>query len=215
MFTKCYNGVEPLPNLMEVCKSLGMHRDAGAVFDGSLYIGYPYYTLPCLFKHQITECVKKNSVIEVLPHKIVLSETEGVSSSPLLITGPMGYLYMEGEEYPEGFFCSEYDSICTAAIAEKNGKLVWFSSPELLCSDYDISGDNMSLFLSAVAFLDGREAVPNISDINLAIDALVIPSQIKKTIFFIFLFFIPSAPFMLFLPRPVKVKKAKQRKSPV
>ena len=55
MFTKCYNGVEPLPNLMEVCKSLGMHRDAGAVFDGSLYIGYPYYTLPCLFKHQITE----------------------------------------------------------------------------------------------------------------------------------------------------------------
>ncbi len=164
-----YNGTD-MPNLMSVMEAYGVTMEQGVVFEGSAngYYQYPYWLLPEIKTHTITEPLTEGYYIlypQAQALTIAQELPDGVTVSPLLSTTSSGYIKRDVSnlttlEKEDGDAEGAY--AVAAAISDENtgAQAVWFSGAFFTQSNFDevVSGANTDLFLNAVSWMCKSES---------------------------------------------------------
>jgi len=187
-----FTGTEPdkFENLNVLCGEYGLIRQEGLLVEGSANhyaSNVPYYVIPNFSQNStsatITSKLPENSpVILRYAHGILASEeVEGSSFNviPLLSSSSSAYIKVNVNENStaakeegdiEGTFL--YGAIGEKITsAEKNGKLVWFSSADIISEDLAAYA-NIDYFMSLVTNLCEKEASVAIATKPMQVEAL-------------------------------------------
>ena len=161
---------EDMPSLLKVTQSMGLSTQNGLIVEGDNRMhlnGYPYYLLPDLQSHEITDSLidGRYYVLMSLAQPIVETGSGEATVSFLMTTSSSAYVKADGleAEYVQKEDGDETGTFHPAAAAENgNGKLYWFTSAEILNSRLDrmVSGANSNLFMNALNWMcDQTESI--------------------------------------------------------
>ena len=161
---------EDMPSLLKVTQSMGLSTQNGLIVEGDNRMhlnGYPYYLLPDLQSHEITDSLidGRYYVLMSLAQPIVETGSGEATVSFLMTTSSSAYVKADGleAEYVQKEDGDETGTFHPAAAAENgNGKLCWFTSAEILNSRLDrmVSGANSNLFMNALNWMcDQTESI--------------------------------------------------------
>lgn len=156
-----------MENLLRVTASMGMTAGEGIIVEGdkNMHLNhYPYYLLPRLSSHEITDPLIDGHyyVLAPLAQPIVRTEDSDASVSTLLETSASAYakaagLAMETTAKEEG----DTDGAFTVAAASKRGegRIVWMTSATLTEDNVNamVSGGNSNLFMNSVNWMCDRQ----------------------------------------------------------
>lgn len=170
---------EDMPNLLKVTQSMGLTAQDGLVVEGDNRMhlnGYPYYLLPDLDSHEITDSLidGRYYVLMTLAQPIVETGNSEATVSFLMTTSSSAYVKADGQD-AESVQKEEGDETGTfhpaAASENGDGKLCWFTSAEMLNSRLDrmVSGANSNLFMNALNWM--CDQVESISIRSKSLDA--------------------------------------------
>lgn len=162
-----YMDIEDMPNLLSVTQTMGLTAGDGLIIEGDLSKSisrYPYYLLPDIASHTITEPLTTGRYYVMMPMAQPLLETEDSQASVtwLLTTSDQAYAKAAGMEITttekedgdtEGPF------YVGAASELGEGKLVWYSSTDMLQQQVDamVSGANGNLFMNTLNWMCEQE----------------------------------------------------------
>ena len=161
---------EDMPSLLKVTQSMGLSTQNGLIVEGDNRMhlnGYPYYLLPDLQSHEITDSLidGRYYVLMSFAQPIVETGSGEATVSFLMTTSSSAYVKADGleAEYVQKEDGDETGTFHPAAAAENgNGKLCWFTSAEILNSRLDrmVSGANSNLFMNALNWMcDQTESI--------------------------------------------------------
>lgn len=182
---------QPMENLNELMRQYGVQVQEGVLVEGnSNYYMWeaPYYLLPVLQSHVITDPLSEGGYKVLLPiaQGLAIDETlpENTSVSSLLLSSPASYSKLAGLQL------TTYDKedgdvdgpFHLAVAAEKTideqttGHAVWISCPMILDEGVNaqISGGNLDFFLNAINWMCEQEDRVSIRVKSLAYESLVI-----------------------------------------
>lgn len=184
-----------LTNLYALGAEYGIEASNQIVFEGNsnYYYQYPYYLLPEKQSHTITAPIIDGNyyILQPIAHGLKIKEN---IRSTLEITGllqttdssyakadPQNAATLEQEEGDlKGPF---YTGIAvTESFDEKETKLVWFSSSNMLDDPINtaVSGANSNLVLNAAGWMCDREETVSIRSVSLDAGPLVVTSGQKN-----------------------------------
>ena len=159
-----------MENLLRVTAKMGMTAGEGLIVEGDRNMRlsrYPYYLLPDIASHDITEPLIEGRyyVLAPLAQPILETEDSDAAVSPLLKTSDSAYakaagLAMESTEKEEG----DADGAFTVAAASElgEGRMVWIASARLMEDNVNamVSGGNSDLFMNSLDWMcDQQETI--------------------------------------------------------
>ncbi len=171
-------------NLSSVGEYYGITPDWGLVVEGSSdhYYTYPYFLLPHIGTHAITESMETAVRYVMLPYAMGLKKAETapratVKLTDLLYTSNSAYSKhgeIESVEKADGDGAGPF-TIAMAA-EEGNAKLVWFTSPYIIDEQIDqyVAGGNSSYFLSTMGWIGGKSDSISIATKKMQVQALTL-----------------------------------------
>jgi len=199
---------ERLTNLESLTSSYGVTAQDGIVVEGnqnnSIW-GNPFYLLPALQTHEITDPLLKGNYYVMLPlaQGLKISETlpENTTVTSLLNTSDLAYSKLAGyamETYEkqdgdlEGGF--SLGVAITDTVGEgKQTNIVWISSAELVNDNVNssVSGGNLDFFMNAINWMCQRENRISIRAKAIENEYLTIPTGSASTMKLLMLGVIP------------------------
>lgn len=168
---------QALPNLEGLMAGYGVTAQTGIVLEGDQNFQLsqgPYYLLPELGSHTITDPLLEGGYYVLLPvaQGLTVSETlpDGVSVTSLLTTSASAFSKVSGYamdtyEREEGDLDGPFDlavAITQELDEESSAQIVWVSSSSLADEDADswVSGGNLDFFLNALGWMcDHQESI--------------------------------------------------------
>lgn len=161
---------EDLPNFDDVMNTYGLKAIDGIVVEGDgshALSGYPYYLLPDIGEHDITEGLVDANTYVLMPLAHGISEIDSYRSTliitPLLSTTASAYV--KADAYNAETLSKEDGDVSGSTMVgtavaeaiddEKETRVVWFSSSQFLDATLDaqVGGSNSKLALNALAWL--------------------------------------------------------------
>ncbi len=183
-----------LPNLNELMKKYGVESAEGIILEGDTKYcmnGQPYYTLPEISSHAITDPIINANyyVIAPLAHAIKQTPDAATDITTLLSTSKNSFRKINIEtDLSEEDEAGSFD--LGVAIEAGDGKVVWFSGTSMLEAQV---GANSDLFLNSVNWLSGKDNGFTIRAKSLASESLTVPTSSARLWNVIFIFVIPVA----------------------
>lgn len=198
-----------LENIESLMAGYGVTANEGIVIeaDQNYYIySQPYYLLPELGSHDITQALAEDNYYVLLPvaQGLSVSDTEddGISVTQLLTTSTSSFSKLAG--YSLETYEKEEDDIdgpFALAVAitediddETQSKIVWVSSAALLDDDtnYVVSGGNQDFFLNSLSWMCAGEDNISIHAKSVSYDSLTIDSAAASSLSAIMVAVIPA-----------------------
>jgi len=175
-------GMSSLSNLCALGANCGIELVDGLVVEGSIsnsMSGYPYYLLPNLEEHEITNKISDNTyVLMTAAHGLAISQelADGVSVDALLLTTDTAFVTSGESVDASDAISSGKMYLGLISEFEDKGAFVWYSSPSICDDEADsyVSGGNSSLVLSTFSYLTGKDDSVSIAAKSMAVDSLVI-----------------------------------------
>jgi ABC-type uncharacterized transport system. len=202
-----YSGIE-MPNLYSVAAYYGLEMYNGIVIEGSAnnYSGYPYYLIPKMGSHEITELLPTTNMYVFMPECMGMRIMESAPRSTmkvtsLLYTTASAYL-KTGEiatlEKETGDIEGVYDLgvvVTEPSPTGKTTKLMWYSSGLFINSQVDtvVSGGNSTFFLTNLSWLTEKKASISIASKTMQVQGLMITQAEANVWSAIFTIIIPLA----------------------
>lgn len=171
---------EDLPNFDDVMNAYGLEAVDGIIVEGDgshALSGYPYYLLPDIGDHDITEGLADANAYVLVPLAHGITEIDSYRSSltitPLLSTSTSAYV--KADAYNAETLAKEDGDVSGstmvgAAVTEAVGdeeetRVVWFSSSQFLDTSLDkqVGGNNSKLVVNALAWLADAEDAATIA----------------------------------------------------
>lgn len=162
-----YIAPDEMENLLRVAAYMGLTVGEGIVVEGdarSHLNRYPYYLLPSIGDHEITQPLAQGGYYVLVPlaQPIVETETSQASVSWLLTTTASSYakqaaLEMTTTQREDGDTDGPFN--VAAASEREEARLVWVTSSELLTDTVNamVSGANSDLFMNSIEWMCDRE----------------------------------------------------------
>lgn len=178
---------EKMPNLLKVTAAMGLTVENGLVVEGDSQMHlarYPHYLLPDVTSHEITSALKNAGYYILTPMAQPLAETYDVGATVtwLLSTSDDAYVKTAGleattTEKEEGDSEGPFDIAAASEVGE--GRMVWFSSAEMLETHVDsmVSYANSNLFVNAVNWMCDQEESISIRSKSLDTETLTVSSS--------------------------------------
>ncbi len=162
--------IDDTPNLDEVMDTYGLQSVDGIVVEGdnSQYLsGYPYYLLPTIGTHDITEDIADGNSYVLVPLAHGIAEVDSYRSTltitPLLSTSSQAYVKtdpsnaetLEQEDGDVAGSTMVGVAVSEEVSDEEETRVVWFSSSSFLESQIDqvVGGTNSTLFVDSITWL--------------------------------------------------------------
>lgn len=200
-----------MPNLTALMAEYGMGAQDGIVIenDQSRYLsGYPYYLLPNVKSHDITQPLVDGGsyILAPMAHAITVSDTlpKNVSVDALLTTSANAYSKADAYNAQSIAQTAEdltgaFNVAAAAQNSETGGKAVWISTSGLLNESIDkmVSGSNSDLVLNALSWLTGSETGITIHAKSLTTQTLTVPTGAASLWSGLLMFVIPGAMLLL------------------
>jgi len=201
--------VEPLNNLYTLLSAFGMEPVQGVVIEADntrSISGYPYYLLPDLQQHAITEPLIMDQADIVTPTAMGIRETATHRSSlvitPLLLTSdkayakadPYGTQTFEREEGDlSGPFC--VGMTAEESLADRDIKLAWFSSDMMILDQADdiVSGSNTDLVVNTLGWMCNQENSINVRAKSTVTPYLTVSTALKNIMGAVITVILPAA----------------------
>lgn len=156
---------EDTPNWVSLLKKYGLNPQPGIIVEGNnnYYVsGYPYYILPEIHQHEITEAMMADGrrVIVPLSQSLMPDTTlpEETEIEILLSTSDAAFAKADGfdmktTEREEGDLTGKF--ILGAAASNGSSSVVWFPSAYILedTVNTSVSGGNLQLLLNSIVWL--------------------------------------------------------------
>lgn len=171
MLVTDYDDID-MPNLYDLMNSYGLEPVSGVVLEGDAdyrMAGYPYYLLPEIGTHDITESIVGANSYVIFPLAHGIQEIDQYRSSltvtPLLSTTSSAYVKTDAAnaetlEQETGDIAGQ--TMVGAAVTEpvegsddEEARVVWYSTSQFLNDQLDarVGGNNTTLFVSSLAWL--------------------------------------------------------------
>ena len=173
-----------MENLLRVAGYMGLTVGEGIVVEGdarSHLNRYPYYLLPSIGEHDITQPLEQGGYYVLVPlaQPLVETETSQASVSWLLTTTASSYakqaaLEMTTTQREDGDTDGPFN--VAAACEREEARLVWVTSSELLSDTVNamVSGANSDLFMNSVEWMCDREETISIRAKSLDMESLTL-----------------------------------------
>lgn len=201
---------DEFPYLRELMSGYGVTAAEGIVIEGSrnnYLMGTPYYLLPELSGHEITDPLIENGYYVLAPIAQGLETSdnlpEGVAVSALMTTSSAAYSKTAGYsmttyEKEDGDTDGPFDlavAITAGTDEENESRIVWAASAALLedSVNQQVSGGNQDFFLNCVNWLCGRAESISIHAKSVSYEYLTIDSGAAGTMIVIMTGIIPLA----------------------
>lgn len=161
-----YMPVDAMPNLLSVTRSMGLELGEGVVVEGDRGMRlarYPYYLLPTVASHEITNAIVSAGyyILSPMAQPIVATSDDAAGITWLLTTSGDAYakpaaLEMTTTAREEGDIDGPFH---VGAVSEQGGKLVWLTGDGMMDDYIDsaVSGGNSNLLLNALNWMGGQE----------------------------------------------------------
>lgn len=152
-----------MTNLLSVAQHMGMTAGTGLVVEGdrNMHVNrYPYYLLPDIGDHEITDPLVEGKYYVLLPLAQPIETVDGSSASvtTLLETSSSAYskaagYAMETTEKEDGDAAGPFAVACASELGE--GRMVWVASSGLLTDSVNamVSGANSDLFMNSLNWM--------------------------------------------------------------
>lgn len=175
-----------MTNLLRVTQSMGLTVQNGIVIEGDRNMRvsrYPHYLLPDMTSHEITDALISGGYYILTPVAQPIAETEGSGADItwLLTTSDSAYaklaaLDTKTTEKEDGDTDGPFH---VGAVSEKDGKLIWFSSADMLNGNVDrtVAGGNSNLLLNALNWMGGQEESISIRAKSVDEETLTVPAS--------------------------------------
>lgn len=196
---------ENMPNLVSLMEYYGMTVAEGMIIEGNsnnYYPNYPYYLLPKLNSSPLTESLDSTNIYVLMPnsHGINISSElrSGLTVYPILNTTAQSYIKLD----PDSTTTKEDGDVegpfyVGAAAVEGNSKVVWYSSPGIELSAYDITGGNSTIFMSTINWVCQNQTESlSIATKQLQVEALTIP-ELQANIWSVIIIVLIPASFIV------------------
>ncbi len=184
------SGFINLKNLMTVTETYGLSQENGIVAEGDSahYYQSPYYVIPEIDSHEITDPLVSNNSMLLAPAaqgiKIADNIRSSVKVTKLVETTDSSYAKtnLESTTYEKESGDIDGPFVLAAAAEEDyngtNTRMVWISCSGMMNDDVDslVAGGNSDLLRNALAWLTGREDTISIRAKSLSAQALTVPS---------------------------------------
>ena len=176
-----------MPNLLSVTEAMGLTIQTGVVVesDASMYYPrYPYYLLPTIESHDITDALIGGGYYTLVPLAEGITETGSTSAevSWLLSTSDSAYgkaagMSMTTTEKEDGDTDGPFHVGAISVLGE--GKLLWITSDAFLNSQIDqvVSGANSDLYLNAMNYMVQQEESISIRAKSMDNETLTVPAS--------------------------------------
>ena len=175
-----------MENLLKMTRSMGLETEPGLIIEGdrNMHVSrYPHYILPDMEAHEITDALISGGYYILTPLAQPLVETQDSSGEItwLLTTSDAAYAKLAGldsttTEKEDGDTSGPFH---VGAISEDTGKLIWFSSADLLESNvnYTVGGANANMLLNALNWMCGQEESISIRAKSMDEATLTVPAS--------------------------------------
>ncbi|MDP4134052.1 MAG: Gldg family protein [Bacillota bacterium] len=212
-----------LANLNELTRTYGAYAENRLVLEGDSSMclkGYNYYLTPNISDHTITKPLIESKYNVLLPIAHIIRKAEsipsGVTVTDILTTSNKAFAKLDGYNMKttdkeandvQGQF--SLGVAITKKINDKEAKIVWFSSSEMLSEQTDslVSGGNKDLFLNALNWMCNRDENIAIHTKSLAQEFLTVNSAAISIWSLVFIFIIPAVTAILGIYIFVRRKK--------
>ena len=188
-----YSAAE-MPNLTAIAAAYGLSAQEGIVIEGdsSAHLNqYPYYILPTVLSHDITEPLLEegSNVLVPLAHGIAIAETlpENVTAQALLTSSSQAYCKTDAYESnslekEDGDLDGPFDLAAVAENSETGARFIWLPTSYLLDADTDslVSGANSDLVLNCFAWLADSKQSISIHAKDLSMSTITVPSDVAN-----------------------------------
>lgn len=156
-----------MENLLRVTGHMNLSAESGLIVEGdrNMHVSrYPYYLLPELEEHEITDALRNGGYYILMPlsQPIVEAQEGEASVTYLLTTSDSAYLKADGmntetTEQQDGDETGPFHVAAASELGE--GRLCWFSGADFLSESFDLTvgGANANLFLNAVNWMCDQE----------------------------------------------------------
>ena len=200
---------EPPANLYALLSAFGMEPVQGVVIEGDTthsISGYPYYLLPDLAEHDITDPLIASQADVVVPTAMGIRETASHRSSlvvsPLLVTSDKAY--SKADPYGAQTFEREEGDLdgpfCVGMVAEEhfgdtNVKLAWFGSDMMVLDQADdiVSGSNTDLVVNTLGWMCQSENSVSVRAKSTITPYLTVTTALKNTMGAVITVLLPAA----------------------
>lgn len=188
-----YSAAE-MPNLTAIAAAYGLSAQEGIVIEGdsSAHLNqYPYYILPTVLSHDITEPLLEegSNVLVPLAHGIAIAETlpENVTAQALLTSSSQAYCKTDAYESnslekEDGDLDGPFDLAAVAENSETGARFIWLPTSYLLDADTDslVSGANSDLVLNCFAWLADSKQSISIHAKDLSMSTITVQSDVAN-----------------------------------
>ena len=176
-----------MQNLLTVTSHMGVTAKTGLIVEGDagMHLSrYPYYLLPEIESHEITDAVKDAGyyILMAMSQPIVEAENSDATVSFFLNTSDEAYLKAKGmnTETIDKENGDETGTFSVGAACEKGeGRLVWFATETMLDSSIDrmVSGANSNTFMNAVNWMCDQIESISIRAKSLDVEGLTVTGE--------------------------------------
>lgn len=174
-----------MPNLARVAGYMGMRQDAGMVLEGDRgsYWSQPYYLLPDMASHAITDPLIEGRYAVLAPYAQPIEATQDEAEVTFLLhTSDNSYVKAAGYDLEtlEQEEADEMGPFGIAAVSERGGaRMVWIASAALLNAEIDAmsAGANSDFFLNALGWMCGQEETISIRAKSLSVETLTVSAR--------------------------------------
>ncbi|PKM41142.1 MAG: hypothetical protein CVV04_01410 [Firmicutes bacterium HGW-Firmicutes-9] len=200
---------EPMNNLYAMLSAFGMEPVQGVIIeaDGARSIsGYPYYLLPVLHEHTITNPLIQDHAKIVTPTAMGIREMATHRSSlvisPLLMTSDKSYSKTDPYgtqtfEREAGDLSGPFRVGMTAEerINDRDIKLAWYSSDMMILDQADdiVSGSNIDLVVNTLGWLCNQENGINVRAKSTVTPYLTVSTALKNIMGTVITVILPAA----------------------
>lgn len=205
LFTDCETD-ETWANLQSIVGRFGLRAQTGIVIegDGSMALAnYPYYLLPSLQSHAITQPIQDGGYQILSPFSgAILTETvpEGVTVTPLLESSGDSFAKRSGTaadttRREAGDLDGPFTLAAAAEDANTGARLVWCAGTMVLDEETNAisSGADEDFFLNSLAWMCGRESGVSIHPKQLDSQLLTVTQRSAGLLTVLLCFVIPAA----------------------
>lgn len=177
-----------LPVLMSVLKKYNIEVESGLVLEGNQYMcygNYPMQLLPAVEYHDITAPIVKGAYTVIVPmaHGLKLPEegSDRITINSLLTTSSDAYAKegrIESISRDNSDAAGPFSLGAAIEDGETNGRIVWYTSSDLLNKEYDelVNGTNSDLAVNSLSWLTEKDSSITIHSKKVSGNKLTVPS---------------------------------------
>lgn len=204
LFTDCETDAS-WENLQAVVRRFGMGIQTGIVIEGDAGMSlanYPYYLLPDMGGHEITQPIRDGGYAVLSPFSgaIIAGAPDGVTVTALLESSERAFAKSSGTaadttQKEAGDIGGPFTLAAAAQDTNTGAQLVWCAGSMLLDEEVNAisAGANEDFFLNALAWMCGHESAVSIHPKQLDGQLLTVTQRTGSTLTVLLCFVIPAA----------------------